>query len=317
MDPARQLYGPALRYFAAVAREGSIRAAARALNVASSAVNRQVLWLEETLGHGLFERQARGVRLTPAGEVLHAHVLRTLSDLDATVGDLDALAGMRRGTVQVASVESVAETLVPDIVAAFRVRHPGIHVSLRLGDSESVVDALRRGETDVGFAFEPPRDPRLAVGHACDLAIGAVMRPDHPLAGRDGLRLADCLAHPFCLPARGLSLRQRLDLVLDGAPGAPDLSAEAFVEANSLRLMKALVLRDGLIAFQTVLGLERELADRSLVFRPLADAALRRNRFAILTSSHRALGHAARGFLDHALVALRDRLASSDADPAS
>jgi DNA-binding transcriptional LysR family regulator len=313
MDRARHLYGPALRYFAAVAASGSIRAAARDLNVASSAVNRQILWLEETLGHSLFDRVARGVRLTPAGEILRAHVLRTLSDFEATAGDLDALTGMQRGAVHVTSVESVAESLLPGVIAEFRRKFPGIHVSVRLTGSEQVARAVIAGETDVGFTFEPPEDPRLDIAFHRDLAIGAVVRPGHPLTMAKKPSLADCLAYPFCLPSDGLSLRKRIDMVLADRP----LARGAHVEANSLKLMKALAGSDDTVVFQTVIGLERELADGTLVFLPLSDTPLRRDRFTVLTSSHRGLSHAARAFFDHAVNALRDRLSSSGAETAS
>jgi len=313
MDRARHLHGPALRYFAAVAEAGSIRAAARDLNVASSAVNRQILWLEDTLGHALFDRQARGVRLTQAGEILRAHALRTLSDFEATAGALDALTGMRRGSVQIASVESVGETLLPGIVAAFRRAYPGLHVSLRLGAADRVAEAVAGGEVDLGFTFEPPDDPRLVPAFQRDLAIGAVMRPDHPLAERHDLCLADCLAYPLCLPAPGLSLRKRLDVVLARHP----LRGLAFVETNSLRLMKAIARQDETVAFQTLVGLERDLADGTLVFRPLADPPLHRDRFTVLTSAHRALNQAARAFFDSALTAIEARLSEIDAETAS
>ena len=313
MDRARHLYGPALRYFAAVAASGSIRAAARELNVASSAVNRQILWLEETLGHALFDRVARGVRLTPAGEILRAHVLRTLSDFDATAGDLDALTGMQRGGVHVTSVESVAESLLPGVIAAFRRKFPGIHITVRLTGSEQVALAVIAGETDVGFTFEPPEDPRLDIAFHRDLAIGAVVRPGHPLTGTHRPSLAECLAYPFCLPSPGLSLRKRIDLVLADQP----LGLGAFVEANSLKLMKALAIADDAVIFQTILGLERELADGSLVFLPLRDPPLQRDRFTVLTSSHRGLSHAAHAFFDHSVTALRERLSHIDAETAS
>ncbi|WP_186395724.1 LysR family transcriptional regulator [Stappia sp. TSB10GB4] len=313
MDRSRTLYGPALRYFAAVARSGSIRSAARELNVASSAVNRQILWLEQSLGHTLFDRLARGVQLTPAGEILRAHVLRTFADLEATLGDLDALTGMQRGTVRIASVESVTESLLPDVVAAFRRSYPGIHLHLVLTGSEQVVEAIIAGEADVGFAFEPPDDPRLAVAFHRDLEIGALVRPGHPLTRRERVSLADCLVHSFCFPSSDLSLRKRLDMALaDGGfpPGA-------FVEANSLKLMKELTRSDDTVAFLTTLGLERDLVEGSLVFLPLAEQPLKRDRFTILTSAHRSLGHAARAFFDHSVDALRARLAMIDANSAS
>ncbi|SDU09601.1 LysR family transcriptional regulator [Stappia sp. ES.058] len=313
MDKSRHLYGPALRYFAAVARAGSIRAAARELNIASSAVNRQVLWLERALGHVLFDRLARGVRLTPAGEILRAHVLRTLSDFSATAGELDALTGMRSGAVSIASVESVSEALLPAVVMEFRKLYPGIHVSVRISGSDEVAEAVIAGQTDVGFSFEPPEDPRLNGVFRRDLAIGAVMAPGHPLAKRHPLHLAECLAHPFCLPTRDLSLRKLIDAALP----ADALAGRAFVEANSLRMMKRLAAAGEAIAFQTIIGLEREMGQGELVFLPLADPALSRDRFTVLTSSHRGLSHAAQAFFEHSVSAVGDRLSQIDADTAS
>lgn len=313
MDRVRHLHGPALRYFAAVAEAGSIRAAARELHVASSAVNRQILWLERTLGHDLFDRLGRGVRLTEAGEVLRAHVLRTLSDFEATAGELDALTGMRRGTVEIATVESVAESLLPGVIAAFRDKFPGVHVSVRLASSDKVAAAIIAGEADVGFTFEPPEDTRLAIAFYQDLAIGAVMHPCHPLAAETPLSFGQCLAYPVCLPARGLSLRKRIDVVLSETP----IRERAHVEANSLKLMKAIARSSDTIAFQTILGLEREIAEGSLLFRTLTDAPLQRDRFTILATAHRALSRAAQAFFDHSAAALRDRLSLIDADPAS
>ncbi|NRG18817.1 LysR family transcriptional regulator [Rhizobiales bacterium] len=313
MDQARQLYGPSLRYFAAAASAGSIRAAARELNVASSAVNRQILWLEGTLDLKLFDRVGRGVRLTEAGEILLAHIRRSFSDFDATLGELQALKGLRRGSVTIAAVESVCDSLLPDVVSAFRAKFPGIHVSLRVGGSERVNGFVISGEAEVGFTFDPTRDHGLTVAFQRDLPIGVVMRPDHPLAERKRLKLADCLEFPFCLPSEGLSLRKRLDAVL--VTLAP--SRKTFVEANSLRFMRALVKRGGVIAFQTRFGIEDERESNSLVFRELDDPPLRRDRFAVVISANRALSLAASMFFDHATDAIRRQLSENDADMAS
>lgn len=87
----------AFTYFEAAARIGSIRKAAAALNIASSAVNRHVLDLEEGLGVALFERQARVVQLTSAGELLLAHIRRTTHNFDLSRSQIEELRGLRRG----------------------------------------------------------------------------------------------------------------------------------------------------------------------------------------------------------------------------
>ncbi|MFD1694284.1 LysR family transcriptional regulator [Roseibium aestuarii] len=308
-DRARNLYAPAMRYFAVVAERGSIRAASRELNVAASAVNRQILWLEEALDLQLFERVAKRLRLSQAGEILLAHVRRTYSDFDATMAELDALKGLRRGTVSIASVESIAESLLPRLVAGFRKTYPGIHVAVNVVNAREAAERVIAGEADVGLTFDPPRASALTVAYHHDMPIGALMAPDHPLAARERLVLADCLRYPLALPATGLSLRTRLDSALSRLPG----SLRTFVEANSLRFMRQLA-RDGqVIGFQTRIGCEEDLARGLLVFRELEDAPLQDDRMCIVTSSLRALALSPGMFFNHAVMMLKDHLPVDDA----
>lgn len=283
-----------------------MRGAARELNVASSAINRQVLSLEETLGVQLFDRVGRGLRLSHAGEILLAHVRRTLGDYEATFSELDALKGLRRGIVRVAAVESVVEVVLPEIVAEFRSRFTGIHVEVVIAGSDRVAALVENAEADVGFTFEPPETQRLAINFQRDLPIGCIMAPDHPLATHDNLCLADCLAFPVAMPADGLSLRARINATL----GARSNDQRTFVESNSLRFMKSLARNGSCVAFQTRIGLEDDLAFDRLLFRPLSDAPLQRDRFAIITSAHRGLALAPGMFFDHAVSVLRQTLSA-------
>lgn len=309
LDLSRNLYSPAMRYFLAVAEAGSIRAASRDLNVASSAVNRQVLWLEQALGLQLFDRVGRRLRLSQAGELLLAHIRRTYSDFEGTVAELDALKGLRRGTVSIASVESVAEKLLPAVISSFRKSYPGIHVNVSISSSKEAARKVEAAEADVGFTFDPPETSALTIAFHHDLVIGALMRPDHPLAGAKSLGLQDCLKYPVALPAEGLSLRTRLDIVRSRIPGA----SRTYVEANSLRLMRALAREEQVIGFQTLIGCEDDLANGVLIFKPLSDAPLQADRLCVVTSSLRALALAPGMFFDHAVLALRDQLPSLDA----
>ena len=93
------LHSKLLRYLDEVARSGSIRAAAQRLNVASSAVNKQVLMIEEQLGVKLFERLPRGLRLTAAGELMVAHIRQTMNNYRNVEADIRDLQGLRSGEV--------------------------------------------------------------------------------------------------------------------------------------------------------------------------------------------------------------------------
>ena len=108
-----RIHSSAIRYFDAVRRAQSIREAARQLNVASSAVNRQIIKLEEEIGEPLFHRLPSGLVLTPVGEALARHVITVFQDLERTGAEIDDIHGARVGHITVAVVESVASSILP------------------------------------------------------------------------------------------------------------------------------------------------------------------------------------------------------------
>lgn len=291
------------RYFAAVAAAGSIRAAARELNVAASAISRQLLLLEAQLGIDLFERHGRQLKLTSAGEVLLAGLRSAGAQHEAILDQLAALRGLKRGRVRVAAVESISASLLPALLIAFSEAYPGVDVSVTVAGSDAVTELVRQHEADIGFTFNPASLDGLAVEFTRDMQLGAVMAPDHPLASAAKLQLADCLAYPVAWPSRGLSLRA----ILDRALGPRRVIPQMRVECNSLRLMAALARDGNCIAFQTEIGVEDDLAAGTLVFVPLATRRMPLDQFMVVRRS----GSKARPAIDAFLAISRQHLANS------
>ena len=255
------------RCFLAVAEAGSIRAAARQLNIVSSAVNRQILMLEEDLGIRLFDRVGRGLRLSEAGILLLRQVRDTVDRHEDLVAELDTLRGLRRGRVRIASVESIAAERLPHLLAAFWRAYPGIETTLAVAGAEEVARLIEDNGADVGFAFSTRPLPGMRVVHQESHAVGAVLAPGHRLAGAERLRLADLAAEPLVLPARGLSLRAALDPALARLGRAVAVRAEC----DSLRLTAGLVRHSAAIGFMTRIGIEQELRTGDLAWVALAD----------------------------------------------
>ncbi len=281
------------RYFAAVAEAGSVRAAALMLNVAASAISRQVILLEQQFNIALFERRGRGLKLSAAGEILLNGLKSAVQGHEATLDHLDALRGLKRGRIRIATVESISVSALPDLLARFAADHPGVEITVTVAGSDAVTDLVRGHDADIGFTFNPATLEGLDVRLAKDMPLGAVMRRDHPLARERKLLFAHCLAYPVAWPARGLSLRAILDKLQASAKVTPP---HAF-ECNSLRLMAALARRGRCIAFQTPIGIEQEIADGSLVFVPLANRRIPPDRLTIVHRPGSAAGLAASVFL--------------------
>ena len=127
-----------LTYVDAVARHGSIRKAADALSVASSALNRQILDLETDLGRRCLNA-CRAASVTAAGEVFLAYARQAISELKAVESQVEQLRGFVRGQVGVAAVESVAGELLPSAITRIQAEHPNVRFHVRIGAPEDLV----------------------------------------------------------------------------------------------------------------------------------------------------------------------------------
>ncbi len=300
---ARVFHQPSLVYFNAVAEHLSIREAGRRLNVASSAVSRQIAQLEDALGLPLFERDGRRLRLAPSGEILFRHTRRLAGPLETAVQELEMLRGLKTGTVRVATVESIGISFLPAIVADFGRKYPRLHLEIAVCSSADVIERLLAERCDIGFGFihAPPAGVEAVLRR--DVRIGVVTRPEHPLARLEAPSFTDCLAHPLVVGTPKISIRAVIEPFLQREPSVPPL-----VEVDSIRLLVELALTGAYAAIMTPIGAQAALARGELVFRPLAEPGLPLNRFALLSRSGGNLRFAGAVFHEHA----RRRLAEID-----
>ncbi len=260
-----RIHSPAIRYFDAVRRVKSIREAARQLNVASSAVNRQIIKLEEEIGAPLFDRLQSGLVLTPVGEALARHVISVLQDLDRTGSDIADLQGARAGHITVAVVESVAASILPDVIDRVRAKAPRMTFTIAVMGSFDIPHAIVEGEADVGVAFALRKSSELHQVFVSQFRLGAVVKPDHPLAKKKSVTLPSCLGYPLILATPDLSITNLLVPVLSGGPAF----LSPVITCGSVELMQELVIRGHGIAFQTRVGLEKQLEAGALVHVPI------------------------------------------------
>lgn len=281
------LLNPACRYFDEVARAGSIQEAARRLNIAASAVNRQILGLEAELGVQLFERLPRGMRLTAAGENLVVAVRRWQADLVRTQGEIEALKGLSRGQVTLATIECFGETLWPAALARFRERHPGISVRVMMAGTAECSAALMAGTADVALAFNLPQRPEFERRMVMEWPIGLVVPPGHELADRRPT-LGECLSYPLVLPDASLAIGAFFEGLLAriGERAKPQFSS------NTIAGVKAMVASGHGVSFLTELDILNERSSGKLVFQQLADRAIPPDRLTLATLRNRSLNAA-------------------------
>jgi DNA-binding transcriptional LysR family regulator len=190
-----------LRYFIAVAEEGSLTRAAARLHVAQQSLSQQIRTLETQLGAPLFERSSRGVALTDVGAVLLREARPVLAQAERAVDAVRRAARGEQGELRVGFLGSVANYFMPPVVRAFRERHPD--VTLRTEDLAiaALVAGLREGSLDAGLS-RPPLVDDLESEVVLREPVAAVVPAGHPLADRAGLTLADLADEPWVLTPR-------------------------------------------------------------------------------------------------------------------
>lgn len=272
-----------LIYFREVCRCGSIRAAARNLHVASSAVNRQILKIEKELGVDLFVRHAGGIRLTEEGKLLLRHVEKTMTDAEQTREAIKALGASDHPVVTIAGQESVIARFLPPVLVAFHAEHPGVSTSFKAASGDALQDLLLAGKADIALAFDPQPHPEIELHDTCRLPVGAIMGPGHPLDGRDHVALGECAPYPLILPDESWPLRRLLDREIE----ALDMPLNIVTSSNSEEFLRTMFDHHLGIGFQTVMGIETQLDKRELVFVPLGNGARMQQIFAVCIRKNR------------------------------
>ena len=147
-----------LRVLVAVARHGSVTAAAHALNYAQPSVSHHLARLEAETGTKLVQRAGRGIRLTDAGRLLAERAVEVIGRLDAAENELAVFAGLRAGRLRLAAFPSALGTIVPAAAAILHERHPGVDLRLTEAEPPEAVRMLRAGYVDVALVFRHEPD---------------------------------------------------------------------------------------------------------------------------------------------------------------
>ena len=174
-----------LEVFLAVARAASFRRAAETLHLSQPALSQHVRELETELDTRLFDRLGRAVHLTEAGRVLEEHATRlfsTLTDARHAIADLQ---GLKRGTLTIGASTTPGIYVLPGVLGVLRQRHPGIDVTVHLGNSKQVESLVRAGEFDLGL-----------VGDQRDKPGRRVPGREHGGRARAGRRPEACVGPP-------------------------------------------------------------------------------------------------------------------------
>jgi DNA-binding transcriptional LysR family regulator len=263
-----------LRIFVAVADKEHVTQAAKELNLTQSATSAAIAALEGRYGIKLFDRVGRGIVLTHTGRTFLAEARAVLTRARAAEQTLHDLAGLKAGKLAISASQTVAGYWLPPRLQSFQAAYPGIELSVRIANTETVASDVREGVADIGFIEGEIGDPALAARRVDGDTLVAVVGAKHPFARQKKLASGWMTQTPWILREQGSGTRAMFELALKKRSLAlSDLTVQLELASNEAirtavevglcaTAISDLVVEKSLAA-KTLVKLEGELAKRS------------------------------------------------------
>lgn len=305
---ARQLQDTALRYFLEVVRCGSISEASQRLNVAGSAISRHIAHLEDLLGATLFDRHARGMVPSAAGELLAVHAQKSAHDAERVVHEMQALQGMERGRVRLASSEGFALEFLPRLISDFRRRHPGIQFHLGVFPPAESTRRVLLGDADIGITMSRSAEKDIRIELLQPSPVLAVVQRGHPLTRFQQVSLSQLQNYPVALPEMDTTVRQLFDI----ACSRQKVQIDPVLTSNYIASLFGFVKHEPEgVSISGEITMRYQIEREEMACVRLRDRGLDLRNIEVQTLMGRTLSRAAQSFLAH----LKEQLQSVAAPP--
>ena len=281
-----------LRYFRAVAQSGGISRAAILLQVAQSAVSRQISTLEAEIGTPLFLRHGRGVRLTEAGAYLAARAERIIGELEETRRGLAARRTAPGGLVAIGMTHTVAASLGPPLVHAFRARFPDVRIHIMEALGGRLQEQLAGGAIQAALLYDPPSSKQFRAEELNRESVYLIGKRNAPPVRKREIEFAALAGLPLVLTRAEHPMRK----LLDGAARKAGIALDVQVEVDSASSIRSLIARGTLFtAFQLAAAHADVLQGRLAAARIVKPNLVRRLK--LVTAAGEPLNQAARHLL--------------------
>jgi LysR family cyn operon transcriptional activator len=215
-----------LRYFVATSEALNFTRAARQLNISQPTLSHSISQLEERLGNKLFERSARGIRLTPAGKVFEKTAYRVLREISAASQLISESAGLVAGEIRLGFVNSVNVSWLPGMIGRFLKKYPKVKFTVESIDIAELESRLLGEKLDAGIGFVEgnPQSLRMVELFVEDLVV--VANAKCGIKSLAAVTLNEVARYPLVLLRRGFCTRELIDEALERSNIRPNIMAE-------------------------------------------------------------------------------------------
>lgn len=250
-------------YFYQTVKMGGVRLAADSLNIAPSAISRQISQLEKQFGISLLERGVRGARPTAAGSCLLSYYHQSLQQSEILRGQIDALKGVKSGIINISVGPGYLEPLVK-VVSDFSEQYPGVQVNIGVHGSNEIIRRVVESESHLGLVYHAGHHPKIISHYATLHPLCVFLAKDHALSQSPSIGLGDLLQHRLALTDRAHGIRQ----LIRQAEQSQGLELQPTVLCNDMNFLKQYAALGGVTLLPEFMW---QPEDVSLIIKPLQE----------------------------------------------
>lgn len=203
-----------LKVFCTVAETKSFSKASEIIHLTQPAVSLLIQALEEVYETKLFDRTSSTVILSPAGEILYKYAKEILNLYSNAEKEIGEMTGLVKGSISIGASTTIANYLLPGVIADFRRTHPKIKVHLLVGNTKRVVELLNAGNIDLGLVEGDVTRQKLVVEKLVSDELRVITAPIHPWAKKKHVSFLEIVKEPFIFREEGSGTRQAIEKFL-------------------------------------------------------------------------------------------------------
>lgn len=306
------MWDNAFHYFYEAASLGSMRLASEKIGVAVSSISRQISQLESAMGVSLIERGRRSIRLTDAGRLVFDFHREQLADREGLMNRLQELREVKAGHIVLAIGEGFIGNAFARTIDQFQRRNPGIAITVHSCASSEIVRMVLEDEVHIGMILHVPDEPKIRTRLSVSQPLTVLCAPNHPAAALSAITLEDLARFDLCLPPKGFRIRS----TLLHAERRARIMLEPMLVTTSIQMMRDVAKAGRAVTVLPRISALTELAEGSLVARPLLDPELEHSSVSLIHRLGRQLDGAPARLLSQLENSLKNWAPSQVTTPA-
>lgn len=284
-------------YFHQAVKYGGIRNAADMMDVAPSAVSRQITLLEKELKVTLLEKNLRGAVPTEAGKLVLQYFQQIIEQQEDLVASISSLQGLDRGKLTIATGEGYLR-LLSKVISNFSEKYPNIQINVEVVGSNNVVRSIIDNESHLGIAFNPELDPNIRTHLAVEHPLRMFINHQHPLyQSQAPIQLSELAHHRIALSHISHGVQQ----IIQKAADDDNVKLKPSLVCNHLHLLKQYAKNGGVALLPQFMLYEEDV---ELKLKPLAHSYFNQTKTKVMSRLGRQLPPAAHKFLQEVIKIL-------------